>query len=149
MSICGVRVCATHTYLTVSLWSLWVVVSSGSICVGNELPCARINTVRSLTHIRFRGTHFMARRGARTHARSEEIESRLSRACVAGRGASRGGERETCRVCTLWKTGHAHARTRVRRDSLCGKSLRSHQCVSTISLKRTVRLFLRAVPRTV
>ena len=94
--MCCARARATH--ISVSLWSLWAVVSSGSICVGNELPCARINTVRSLTHIRFRGTHFMARRGARTHARSEaEIES----ISLARRGASRGGERDVSCVYTV------------------------------------------------
>ena len=82
--MCCARARATH--ISVSLWSLWAVVSSGSICVGNELPCARINTVRSLTYIRFRGTHFMARRGARTHARSEEIESISSLARAARTG---------------------------------------------------------------
>ena len=61
-----------------------------------------------------------------------------------GVAAHRAAARETCRVCTLWKTGHAHARTRVRRDSLCGKSLRSHQCVSTIN-ERCYCYFLRAV----
>ena len=92
-----VRAHARDTH-SVSLWSLWAVVSSGSLCVGNELPCARINTVRSLTHIRFRGTHFMARRGARTHARSEaEIES----ISLARRGASRGGERDVSCVYTV------------------------------------------------
>ena len=48
---CARALCAracTHardTHSVSSLWSLWAVVSSGSLCVGNELPCARINTV--------------------------------------------------------------------------------------------------------
>ena len=56
------RTRARHTHICLSVVSLGVqvVVSSGSVCVGNELPCARINTVRSLTQIRFRGTHFMS-----------------------------------------------------------------------------------------
>ena len=163
---------ATHTHICLSVVSLGVqvVVSSGSVCVGNELPCARINTVRSLTQIRFRGTHFMstlmalgcswrgARRGRGRGARAQtrpsdvlEIESRSRFGLFARHTRLTCGDERV--YCGETLTGHAHARTRVRtrgRDSfalwkicLCVCSLTSHQCVSTINLKRTVTFFAR------